>query len=68
MATGIDNIGSACFIARIEVDSQNVYETRVTHKVKRIRNIFLRGLRWNTIDSTKPLPESCATMFIHISG
>ena len=40
IVTGIDNIGSARFKVRKEVDSQNVYEPRTTHKVKCIRNIF----------------------------
>ena len=40
LATGINNVGSACFNARIEVNGQNVYEPRATHKGKRISDIF----------------------------
>ena len=40
MATGIENIGSACFNAQIEVNSQNVYEPHATHRGKCISDIF----------------------------
>ena len=40
MATEIDNIGSACFNACIEVNSQNMYEPCATQRGKRISDIY----------------------------